>query len=151
MDFSPHSELDPCQNQCIPKDPVNDPMNPFTSFLVPPPINFGTPRSFHNCMYNFNVNTDIPRIFHELSVALGICHSAGLCVSGPQFTFETSHSAWVTPEFKSILSQEQHKLHAGNEKGVGQHPEPRKESTQKLTTPKDQLQCCIIVACWQTQ
>lgn len=52
------------------------------------------------------MNTDIPGVFQELSVELRIRHSAGLCVSGPQFTFETSHSTWVTPEFKSLLSQD---------------------------------------------
>lgn len=102
VDFNLHPEPEPCQNQCLPKDLVNDPTNPFTFFFIPPFVNFGTPRSFHICICNFNMKTNISGVFHELSVELGIRHSAGLCVTGPQITFETSHSTWVTPEFKSI-------------------------------------------------
>ena len=80
-------------------------MNPFTFFFLVCPrcfVNFGTPRWFHNCISNLNTNADKPEIVQKLSAELGIHQSAGLCVSEPQFTFETSHST----EFKSILSQD---------------------------------------------
>lgn len=106
MDFNLHSELEPCQNQCIPKDLLNDPTNPFTSSfcatshpLLPA---FGELRNTevisqpHTSIWTLTS----PGIFQPAYIRTGNSSLSGTLCLRPQFTFESSHSSW----FKSTLS-----------------------------------------------
>lgn len=107
-------------------------------FLCPPFSQLWNSQVVSQLHTYFSLSTDIP------GVSLGVRHSAGLCISGPQFTLETSHSTWVTPEFKSILSQDlatQPPLWKWKRRGSAS-----RRSCTETDFPKDQFRCRVVAA-----
>lgn len=108
-----------------------------TQWTLSPPLCPPTP-IFETCKCA-HVNSSIPGVLCGLSVKVGIRHSAGLCVAGPQFMLSISRSTWVTPspEFKSPTSP--HELSGGRMKERGVNPLWLRRNLHRLTDWKYQL------------
>lgn len=159
MDFILHSVPEPCQKQCIPKDLVKWPNEPFYLFFLTPLFCSSSHPQLLELLGHFtlvNMNPYIPGKV-QFSVDTGNFNSCWSKNVTQQDLMFQDHSLHLKPAMVLGLQSlravwvriKPHKLCA--EKRRGSLPSALKGDYRETEFTKDQFQCCIIVTGWLTQ